>query len=185
MLILVANLGSTSFKFKLFEMPSEKMLATGSASRIGEERRSSLSLHTTTPFGAIELDGGLLTHQDAIDASLLNLVHMKVLKSEADIGAIGFKAVHGGPICEAVRVTDLLERMHDGRKVVLHERVGFVREEPAHDQNTRLADSGDAKVHALIDRTDREPPRPLGDQGALAQRADPGDGTCRAGIARR
>jgi acetate kinase len=33
--ILVANIGSTSFKFRLFEMPSERLLARGGAERIG------------------------------------------------------------------------------------------------------------------------------------------------------
>jgi len=33
--ILVANLGSTSFKFRLFEMPSERVLARGGIERIG------------------------------------------------------------------------------------------------------------------------------------------------------
>ena len=33
--ILVANIGSTSFKFRLFEMPSERLLAKGGMERIG------------------------------------------------------------------------------------------------------------------------------------------------------
>jgi len=33
--LLVANIGSTSFKFRLFEMPSEKVLASGGFERIG------------------------------------------------------------------------------------------------------------------------------------------------------
>ena len=33
--ILVANIGSTSFKFRLIEMPSERVLAKGGAERIG------------------------------------------------------------------------------------------------------------------------------------------------------
>ncbi len=35
--ILVANIGSTSFKFRLFEMPSERILAKGGVERIGSE----------------------------------------------------------------------------------------------------------------------------------------------------
>ena len=33
--ILVANIGSTSFKFRLIEMPSERVLAKGGIERIG------------------------------------------------------------------------------------------------------------------------------------------------------
>ena len=33
--ILVANLGSTSFKYRLFDMPGERLLARGGVERIG------------------------------------------------------------------------------------------------------------------------------------------------------
>jgi len=36
MKILVANLGSTSFKFRLFDMSDERQLARGGVERIGE-----------------------------------------------------------------------------------------------------------------------------------------------------
>ena len=35
MLILIANLGSTSFKYKLYDMPAERVLAVGACDRIG------------------------------------------------------------------------------------------------------------------------------------------------------
>ncbi|MDR1191502.1 MAG: hypothetical protein LBK60_07560, partial [Verrucomicrobiales bacterium] len=40
-LILVANIGSTSFKFRLFEMPAERVLARGGVERIGADGDSS------------------------------------------------------------------------------------------------------------------------------------------------
>jgi acetate kinase len=81
MLILVANLGSTSFKFKLLDMERDgEVIARGGYERIGQEG---------SPFK---------THADVIDAIL------KELPQKPD--AIGFKAVHGGPITDAVRVTD-------------------------------------------------------------------------------
>jgi acetate kinase len=81
MLVLVANLGSTSFKFKLLDMAlGGNVIARGGYERIGQ---------TGAPFK---------THADVIDQIL------KDLPSKPD--AIGFKAVHGGPICGAVRVTD-------------------------------------------------------------------------------
>ena len=36
MKVLVANLGSTSFKYRLFDLPSEKQLARGGIDRIGQ-----------------------------------------------------------------------------------------------------------------------------------------------------
>src|SRR5688572_14720296 len=80
MLVLVANLGSTSFKFKLLDMSSGgDVIAKGGYERIGQP-------------------GSPTTHGDVID------VILKELPQPPD--AIGFKAVHGGPISGAVRVTD-------------------------------------------------------------------------------
>jgi acetate kinase len=81
MLVLVANLGSTSFKFKLLDMERDgEVIARGGYERIGQPG----SPHKT--------------HADVIDQIL------KDLPNKPD--AIGFKAVHGGPISGAVRVTD-------------------------------------------------------------------------------
>src|SRR3954471_8931122 len=81
MLILVANLGSTSFKFKLLDMGQDgKEIARGGYERIGQ---------AGSPY---------MTHGDMIDAILA--------ECRCTIDAIGFKAVHGGPISGAVRVTD-------------------------------------------------------------------------------
>jgi acetate kinase len=81
MLILVANLGSTSFKFKLLDMDrSGAEVARGGYERIGQS------------------GSAYATHGDVID------VIVKRLDRKPD--AIGFKAVHGGPISGAVRVTE-------------------------------------------------------------------------------
>ncbi|MDC0273727.1 acetate/propionate family kinase, partial [Planctomycetaceae bacterium] len=37
MIVLVANLGSTSFKYRVFDLPAETQLARGGIDRIGEE----------------------------------------------------------------------------------------------------------------------------------------------------
>src|SRR3954465_73930 len=81
MLVLVANLGSTSFKFKLLDMDAGgDVLAQGGYERIGQA------------------GSAYPTHAEVID------VILKELPKKPD--AIGFKAVHGGPISGAVRVTD-------------------------------------------------------------------------------
>src|SRR4051812_3563469 len=81
MRVLVANLGSTSFKFKLLDMERDgEVVARGGYERIGQK------------------DSPYRTHGDVID---------EILKQcECVPDAIGFKAVHGGPISGAVRVTD-------------------------------------------------------------------------------
>jgi acetate kinase len=81
MLVLVANLGSTSFKFKLLDMElNGEVVARGGYERIGQ---------SGAPYK---------NHADVID------VILKELKDKPD--AIGFKAVHGGPISGAVRVDE-------------------------------------------------------------------------------
>jgi len=81
MLVLVANLGSTSFKFKLLDMEQNGTeIARGGYERIGQ---------AGAPYA---------NHGEVID------VILKELKHKPD--AIGFKAVHGGPISGAVRVND-------------------------------------------------------------------------------
>jgi acetate kinase len=81
MLVLVANLGSTSFKFKVLDSTRDfAEVARGGYERIGQA------------------NGDFRTHAEVID------VILKQLPTPPD--AIGFKAVHGGPISGAVRVDD-------------------------------------------------------------------------------
>jgi len=104
MLILVANLGSTSFKYKLFRMPDERLVASGSADRVGQGG----STWSVKAAGA-ETSGGttdLADHADAIELHLKQLVELGAIDDVQDVEAIGFKAVHGGPISGAVRVDD-------------------------------------------------------------------------------
>ncbi|MEX0886341.1 MAG: acetate/propionate family kinase [Phycisphaeraceae bacterium] len=108
MLILVANLGSTSFKCRLFEMESgaERELAQGSADRIGQTESqwsaATSSVHGEREQGTIDLPD----HAAAIRLHLDAMERMGAVASMDRIGAVGFKAVHGGPISGAVRVDD-------------------------------------------------------------------------------
>ncbi len=94
MIILVANIGSTSFKFRLFDMNGEKELARGGAERIGKD-------DAAVKVEAQSWTGRLADHGEAIDRCLKMLPGPNV-----KLDAIGFKAVHGGPISGAVKVTD-------------------------------------------------------------------------------
>jgi acetate kinase len=94
MIILVANIGSTSFKFRLFDMADERELARGGVERIGSDNAS-------VKVGTQTWTGGIADHGQAIDRSLRLLPDPNV-----KLDAIGFKAVHGGPISGAVPVTD-------------------------------------------------------------------------------
>lgn len=94
MIILVANIGSTSFKFRLFDMNGEKELARGGVERIGKDDAS-------VKVGGQTWTGRIADHGEAIERCLQMLPDPNV-----HIDAIGFKAVHGGPISGAVRVDD-------------------------------------------------------------------------------
>lgn len=103
MIVLIANLGSTSFKYKLFDMPSERVLASGAADRIGQGRSAwSVAAAEQKAEGVIDL----ADHAAAIDLHLAQLLKLGAIKRMEELEAIGFKAVHGGPISGAVRVDE-------------------------------------------------------------------------------
>ena len=111
MKVLVANLGSTSFKYKLFDLPVGLVLAQGGMDRIG----TSGSVHTYTLSGQEEIAHpcSLPDHASAIDESLERLIGAAgVLASLDELEAVGFKAVHARNISGVVELDeDVVERM--------------------------------------------------------------------------
>ncbi|QDU33909.1 Acetate kinase [Poriferisphaera corsica] len=108
MIVLVVNLGSTSFKYKLFDMSrNESVLATGDADRIGQG-----GCTWTVKANHHDLSGkaNLDDHSVAVDLHLDQLIELGIINSIEDISAIGFKAVHGGSINRAVEVD---QHVHD------------------------------------------------------------------------
>jgi len=104
-LILVANLGSTSFKYRLLDMSDERTLARGGVERIGDSL--SRSAVTIGDWSDVR-ESPVPDHGVAVKACLEQLtdpVH-GVLKSTSDVAAIGFKAVHGGRLSGVFRVDD-------------------------------------------------------------------------------
>ncbi|MBM4001910.1 MAG: acetate/propionate family kinase [Planctomycetes bacterium] len=111
MKILVANLGSTSFKYRLFDMSDERQLARGGIERIGAAESACF----------VEIGGqrhalttAIPDHAAAVQICLEQLTDPNAgcLRDAREVAAIGFKAVHGGSISGVQRVTpDLLEAM--------------------------------------------------------------------------
>ncbi len=95
MKILVANLGSTSFKYRLFDMsdPAEPVLARGSIERIGSQ---SAKVVTKSDRGQREQVCPIADHGEALQLCLDQLTDAEigVLGDAAEVSAIGFKAVH-------------------------------------------------------------------------------------------
>jgi acetate kinase len=89
MIILVANIGSTSFKYRLLEMPDVTVLAQGRVERIGEA-------------------GADCPDYDAAIARCRGEIvgEGKPLGGLSELSAVGFKAVHAGPLSGARLVDD-------------------------------------------------------------------------------
>ncbi len=105
MKILVINAGSSSLKYQLLDMETEKVVAKGNCERVGLDR----------PFITYKHDGqeqkfdGAKNHEDAIEKVLKILTDKEygVIKSFDEIEAVGHRVLHGGEIYKnSVLVTD-------------------------------------------------------------------------------
>ncbi|MBO10222.1 MAG: acetate kinase [Planctomycetaceae bacterium] len=115
MKILVANLGSTSFKFKLYDLDGEKQLARGAIDRIGGDSSVvSIQIGEGDGTGVVESTATIADHAVAVGICLDALVDPDTgcLSGVEDVAAIGFKAVFAAEL-SGVRLVDdaLLERM--------------------------------------------------------------------------
>ena len=105
MLVLVANLGSTSFKYRLFDMTDERCLARGAVDRIGDsESMCSVEIGDWKDERTMSVPD----HGVAVAACLQQLTDSEhgVLKDASEVAAIGFKAVHGGRLSGVFVVND-------------------------------------------------------------------------------
>ena len=93
MKILICNAGSTSLKFKLWEMPRHTVLAEGRVERVGSD---SAIFSYKTDEGSLHRDGlripdytaGIQMLLDALSAS-----DLRVVSDFEEIAAIGYKTV--------------------------------------------------------------------------------------------
>src|SRR5262245_21796183 len=117
MKILVANLGSTSFKYRLFDMADGSQLARGGVERIGgAESKCSAQIGSRRK----ESTARMPDHAAAVEMCLAQLCDPEngCLKSASEVSAIGFKAVHGGRISGVRRVNaDVLAAMEEVNRV--------------------------------------------------------------------
>ncbi|MEZ6131947.1 MAG: acetate/propionate family kinase [Planctomycetaceae bacterium] len=104
MKVLVANLGSTSFKYRLFDLSDETELARGGIDRIGEA-----SSHCFVQIGKhrSESDQNIPDHAAAVSLCLKQLTDPDggCLQSVDEVAGIGFKAVFAGSL-SGVRVVN-------------------------------------------------------------------------------
>jgi acetate kinase len=93
MKILIANIGSTSFKYRLLETQGERVLGEGKVERIGRP------------------GGDCADYDSAIRRCLAEIVGPgRALAELSELAAVGFKAVHAGPLGGARRVDEAVLR---------------------------------------------------------------------------
>jgi acetate kinase len=103
MKILVANLGSTSFKYRLFDMADELLLARGGIERIGADQ----SVCKAAAGERIEETmQAVVDHAEAVRLCLAQLTRLAALENPEELAAIGFKAVHAQGMTGVQRVDD-------------------------------------------------------------------------------
>lgn len=107
MKVLVVNIGSTSFKYRLYDMPSETLLARGGVERIGEAESRWYAVQGEATRERI---GPVPDHASALARCLEQLADPQegCLRSADEVAAIGFKAVHAGSVTGARVVDDRL-----------------------------------------------------------------------------
>jgi acetate kinase len=105
--VLVANLGSTSFKYRLFDLsdPAEPVLARGAIERIGSQ---AARVVFKSPRGEREQVSPVADHGQAVQLCLDQLTdpEVGVLADAAEVSAIGFKAVHARNLTGVHRVNE-------------------------------------------------------------------------------
>ena len=96
MKILVANLGSTSFKYRLFDMAGQRAACRGGIERIGSpESRCMVEIGGRRQEQTLRVPD----HAEAVRQCLAQLTDPRVRLPRArpsEVSAIAFKAVHGG-----------------------------------------------------------------------------------------
>ncbi|WP_283678655.1 acetate kinase [Lentilactobacillus sp. Marseille-Q4993] len=91
---LAVNAGSSTLKFKMFDMPSEKEIASGAFDRIGlGDSNIEIKYGDGQKF---EETTDLKSHEDAIQILLDQLTGLNIIKDFKEITGIGHRVVAGG-----------------------------------------------------------------------------------------
>jgi len=109
--IFIMNLGTTSFKFKLYDFSNKdvKVTASGEIESVGAKVGN-----YTFDLGGIVESGmtSVADHGQAFQLCLDSLQDNGLIQNLADLSAVGYKAVHGGGLSGTQLVNDtLLEEM--------------------------------------------------------------------------
>ena len=109
--VIAVNSGSSSLKFQLYDMPSETVLASGQAERIGQN----MGVFTIKYNGEKKVtELPLPDHKAAVDMLLKSLTELGIVESLDEIKGAGHRIVQGGAyFSESVVVDDDVENKVD------------------------------------------------------------------------
>lgn len=107
--VISVNAGSSSLKFKLFDMPSKFEIASGNIEQIGlEESKINIKFNGDKKVYYQVLKD----HTEAVDVLLRLLIEEKVVKTLSEIDAVGHRVVHGGEqFAESVIIDETVEKV--------------------------------------------------------------------------
>ncbi|WP_226667031.1 acetate kinase [Metabacillus litoralis] len=110
--IIAINAGSSSLKFQLFDMPSEKVLTKGLVERIGiNDSVFSITVNDEKQTEVSDIPD----HAVAVKILLSKLTDLGIIESLDEIEGIGHRVVHGGEIFNdsAIITDDTLSKIEE------------------------------------------------------------------------
>lgn len=108
MIIMVCNIGSTSFKFQLLDMADERVLSRGSIERVGSGN-ARVKFYRGAEELVLDTERSVPDQGSAVQAGLTFLTS-EIVPSLDAIDAVGFKTVQAGEENGSVRLTDKVLR---------------------------------------------------------------------------
>jgi len=102
--IIAVNAGSSSLKIKLYDMPSETLICSAMADRIGQVKGTfTLSIGQEK----LSIDIPIPNHQSGVSLLIKYLIEKKVIRSFQEIKGVGHRIVQGGKyFFKSVIITD-------------------------------------------------------------------------------
>lgn len=101
--VLAINSGSSSFKYKLFSFPDEKVIASGMADRVGMDN----AVFKIKPNGKEYIKNTAIPDQEAAVSLLIeDLKKFHVIDSLKELAGVGHRVVNGGEIFKDSTVVD-------------------------------------------------------------------------------
>ena len=112
--IMVVNCGSSSLKFRLYEMPSEKLIIKGLFESIGKQNTKE-NFSSQYKIGDFFCKAPITSHTEAVKILLNYLLDNKIIASFDEIDGVGHRIVQGGKYFDKAEVvnSDVLQKITD------------------------------------------------------------------------